>query len=858
VLEALNLLLRGVAELGPRPTWDAARYHVRKLWWQHRFGRYQLPPVEEADIVRPGAVRDHRQVGQTVLVDCAGGRYTLTVLAPDVVRVRFTPYVMHPERDRGPADASGAIVGPAYEIARPDDAWPPCDVRVVAREASLEIRTDRLICRLARASGRLAFLDADGGLINEDAGGAGTWLQGPRGAPAPVTLEKRIQPDERFYGLGERTCGLDRRGRVFQSWNSDPQVYEVDQDPLYLCIPFLLGLHSGGGQGYGLLFHNTSRGRFDLGTRERDTASFAAVGGELCYTFIYGPALRAVVERYTALTGRTPLLPRWALGYHQSRWSYYPEERVRQLAEDFRRVHDVPCDAIHLDIHYMDGYRCFTWDDERFPDPARLVADLHREGFNVVVILDAGIKADRDYPVYRSGLEEEVFVTLPNGRPVHGPVWPGDSAFPDFTAPHVRAWWRAWVKELAAVGVDGIWNDMNEPAVFGLEGTTLPDAACHDLEGRGGDHAEAHNVFGMQMARATAEGLAEARPNRRPFAITRSGWAGVQRHAVGWTGDNAATWEQLWLTMPMVLNLGLSGLAFTGPDVGGFFGHPSAELFTRWLQMAVFLPFFRAHTHLNDPDQEPWSWGEPTLSINRRWIEHRYRLLPYLYTALWQCSETGVPMARPLVLAFQDDPATHGLDDQFLCGDHLLVAPVVEEGAIRRAVYLPAGTWYDVWSDKRLRGPAHVEVEAPLERIPVFARAGAVMPTGPPMAYVGQRPVDPLTLHVYPPAAGHEARSILYEDDGRTYAYREGDFLLTRFTLSAEGAPLTRLRLRRKVEGRYEPDREVLRVVVHGVERPPRAAHFDGERVQDCELEDADSTLCLRLGPFETLTLAWS
>ncbi len=855
MLKALRLLLRGVQELGLRPTWDAVRYHLRRLWWRRRLGRYRLPPAEEADVIRPGAVRGYRQDGQTVTVDCAGGRYTLTVLAPDVIRVRFAP-------TGAPRETSG----PAYEVARPDHAWPPCDVEVaevVDGEASLELRTARLTCRVARASGRLAFLDADGAPINEDAAGAGVWAGGPDGdggPGAPVICQKRIQPDERFYGLGERACGLDRRGRVLQSWNSDPQVYELDQDPLYLCVPFLLGLHSGGRQGYGLLFHNTFRGRFDLGARERDTASFAAVGGELCYTFIYGPALWAVVERYTALTGRMPLPPRWALGYHQSRWSYYPEARVRRLADDLRRVHEVPCDAIHFDIHYMDGYRCFTWDDERFPDPAGLVDELHQEGFKVVVILDAGIKADPGYAVYRSGLEEDVFVTLPNGRSVRGPVWPGDSVFPDFTAPRVRSWWREWVGKLAAVGVDGIWNDMNEPAVFGLEGTTLPDAARHDLEGRGGDHAEAHNVFGMEMARATAEGLAEARPDQRPFAITRSGWAGVQRHAVSWTGDNAATWEQLWLTMPMVMNLGLSGLAFTGPDVGGFLGHPGAELFTRWLQMAIFLPFLRAHTHLGDPDQEPWSWGEPTLSINRRWIEHRYRLLPYLYTALWQCSETGTPMARPLLLAFQDDPATHGLDDQFLCGDHLLVAPVLKEGATRRTVYLPAGGWYDVWSDQRLSGPARIEVEAPLERIPVFARAGAVVPTGPSMAYVGQRPADPLTLHVYPPAAGHREtkESVLYEDDGQTVAYREGDFRLTRFTLSVEGAPLTRLWLRRQAEGRFRTDRDAFEIVLHGVDQAPSAALCDGERVEVSELEDAGSTLRLRVGPFGTLTLNWS
>jgi alpha-glucosidase len=407
------------------------------------------------------------------------------------------------------------------------------------------------------------------------------------------------------------------------------------------------------------------------------------------------------------------------------------------------------------------------------------------------------------------------------------------------------------------VGVDGIWNDMNEPAVFGPEGTTLPAVAEHDLEGQGGDHAEAHNVYGMQMARATAEALGRLRPDERPFVITRSGWAGVQRYAVSWTGDNRATWEQLRLTIPMVANLGLSGLAFTGPDVGGFLGQPSAELFTRWLQMSVFLPFFRAHTHLEDPDQEPWSWGEPTLSINRRWIERRYRLLPYLYTTLWQCARTGTPMVRPLVLAFQDDPATHARDDQFLCGDHLLVAPIVEEGATSRPVYLPEGTWYDVWSDEQVVGPTRVEVEAPLERIPVFVRAGAVVPTGPTMGYVGERPRDPLTLHVYPTDGPEEHTSLLYEDDGWTYRFREGEYLLTRFGLRVVWGSGMRLELRREAEGRYGAEYEGIEVVVHGVAQLPESVMVDGKSAGVGEMDEGGRALRLRVEAFEDLFIEW-
>ncbi len=919
----LSLVIRGVEEIGLRPTLDAVGYQIRLAWYRVRFGGGRQPlPDSPASYRRPGRVIAWDRAAQTVTVRCLDGVIVLTVLAPDVVRVQCRPASQGEQRPRS-----------SYAVVRTDDAWPACPFDIVETDAALRIGTERVHCRIDKPSGALTFLDDRDRVVNADAAGMG-WS-----SAGHVVCHKWIQPDERFYGLGERTSGLDRRGGRFENWNSDPQTYEIGQDPIYLCVPFLLGLHSDGQQGYGIFFDNPFRGRFDLGAHDPQVASFGARGGELCYTFIYGPALTAVLDRYTALTGRQALPPLWALGYHQSRWSYYPEERVRQLAADFRENYDVGCDAIHLDIHAMDGYRCFTWDGARFPDPAALIDDLHRRGFKVVAIADAGIKVDPTYWVYRDGLERGVFCALPDGRPFKGPVWPGNCVFPDFTAPRVRRWWGQLVERLVEVGVDGVWNDMNEPAIFGPEGTTMPDVVQHDLEGSGGHHGEAHNVYGMQMARATAEGLARARPDERPLVITRSGWAGVQRHAASWTADNQATWDQLRLTIPMVAGLGMSGVAFTGPDTGGFLGQPSAELFTRWLQLSVFLPLFRSHTYLHDPDQEPWSWGEPTLGINRRWIEYRYRLLPYLYTALWQSTQTGVPIVRPLVLAFQDQSELHGVEDQFMCGDHLLVAPVVEEGAAQRSVSLPAGPWYDVWRDQLLWGPARVDVDTPLECIPVFARAGAVIPTGPPIRYVGQAPRHPLTLHIYPPpglagcvdekgnpdpmgwglapgvqgggsapalateldteGAGAKLRptsdgrtsssagmslgtsgknpgwegepvdgetaargtaqfvSFLYEDDGRTYAFREGGFLLTRFILSpmATGAPT--LHLTRETDGDYLPDYDDLEIVVHGTTRLPDSVTADGRVLGQARVEECGRALRLRPGFFQDLQLSW-
>ncbi len=859
---SLKLLVRGVKEVGFSPTWDALRYQLRCLWYRLRFKRAyvaepEAEPEKASDYVRPRLIKGYRYEASTLTVECANGCYRLTLLSSDMVQVHFGP-TLPKDPARGSADSSHAE--PSGVITHPQETASSATAEVDETESAVELRTRRLTCRVAKDSGRLTFLDTNGTVINEDASGAGYHLSGA------VICQKRIQRDERFYGLGERACELDRRGRAFQMWNTDLQGYEPGEDPLYLCIPFVVGLHHGGEQGYGLFFDNTFRGQFNLGIGDDRVASFTAVGGPLCYIFIYGSKVTSILDRYTALTGRMSLPPLWALGYHQSRWSYFPEERVRRLARDFRRVHHVPCDVIHLDIDYMDGYRCFTWDRERFPDPAGLIHDLHELGFKVVVILDPGIKADPSYFACQRGLEREVFCKLPDGTPVKGPAWAGDSYFPDFSAAWTRSWWTDMLRRMTKLGIDGVWNDMNEPAVFGPAGTTLPDVVQHDLDGRGGDHVEAHNLFGLHMARATAEGLAKLVPGQRILSLTRSGWAGVQRYAGSWTGDNGATWDHLRLTIPMVLGLGLSGVAFTGPDIGGFRGHPSGELFTRWLQMSVFLPFFRAHTHSYDPDQEPWSWGEPFLRINCRWIEHRYRLLPYLYTAFWQCSQTGLPVTRPLLLAHQDDPVTHRIDDAFLCGDHLLIAPILTEGSRSRTVYLPRGAWYDAWSDKRFNGAAWVEVEAPLSRIPVFVRAGAVVPVAPVAQYVGERRNDGLTLHVYPPIGNEPPRreagepsqgdiSWLYEDDGATDAHERGEYLLTRFRVTREGEGPRQLHVRRHTEGRYDPLYDKFELVIHGAPHLPVAVTCDGNRVEPGEIEGDPPALHVRVGRFDHVVL---
>ncbi|MGD1995548.1 MAG: glycoside hydrolase family 31 protein [Anaerolineae bacterium] len=851
----ISLILRGIREVGLRATWDGFVHAIRTRWIAAKFGdpkrqlrglpllwtflkRLQTPPgafpPASPVVTQTGQLRSYARDGRSVVLTFANATLRLTVLAPDLIRARLRP--------TSPSKQQAAGSPLAYAIARPDDEWPLCAFDVAESPEAVEVRTEEVTCSVARAGGQVTFLDQEGNAV------AGTT------APAGWTPDRQtvcrwsIPADAHFYALGQRTTEIDRRGNSYVNWNTDPRVYNRGDDPVNLCVPLLLALHSGGRQGYGLFVENTARSRFDLGRSDPDAFLLDVEDETLSLYFFYGPELAKVLGRYTKLTGRLPMFPLWALGYHQSRWSYYPEARVRRLAREFRRSHRVPCDAIHLDIHYMDGYRCFTWHPRRFPDPAGLMDDLHEQGFKVITIIDPGIKVDRAYRVFEEGLAEDVFCRYPDGQCFIGPVWPGNCAFPDFTDAEVRGWWGELHRDLVEAGVDGIWDDMNEPSLFGGSGATIPRPVRHKLDGRGCDHRQAHNIYGLVMARATSEGLSHLRSNRRPFVLTRSGWAGIQRYAAHWTGDNHSSWESLRLTLPMVLGLGLSGVAFTGADIGGFAGPSDGELFTRWLQLGIFLPFLRAHTAQGTPDQEPWSWGEPYLSINREFIHLRYRLLPYLYTALWQCAQTGMPIARPLFLAFQDDPATFALDDEFLCGDALLVAPALEEGETQRSVYLPQGIWYDFWTDARYEGPARIEADASLERIPLLVRAGSVVPMWPVMDYVGQQPVETLTLHVYP----GRGVSWLYEDDGESVAYERGEYRLTHFVLSTSQDGLD---LVREPEGEFDPGYDRLDIVVHGVGETPQAV--EGMPSAETTYSPESRTLRLSGESFSKLSVSW-
>jgi alpha-glucosidase len=406
----------------------------------------------------------------------------------------------------------------------------------------------------------------------------------------------------------------------------------------------------------------------------------------------------------------------------------------------------------------MDGYRVFTVNQERFPGLRRLSKELHDQGVKLVTILDPGVKVDPGFDLYRQGLEAGMFCSLPGGHPLVGLVWPGNTVFPDFTNPKVRKWWGKQYSGLLAEGVDGFWHDMNEPESFSASGDmTLPLATCHSLEGRGGDHHQAHNLYGFLMNRAGYEGLLRHRPERRPWIISRAGWAGSSRYAWNWTGDIESTWEGLRLTIAMVLNLGLSGQPFSGVDIGGFTGDPEAELYLRWFQAAAFLPFFRTHSAVGTARREPWVYGEPYTSIIRQALQLRYRLLPYLYTLAREAAETGHPLVRPLFWNDLTDRRLWEIDDTFLLGDALLVAPVLESGMSTRKLVLPPGPWYDFWEDHLLQDSDTLNLPVSLDHIPVLVRAGKVLT----LEENGN-----LNLHIYPAHNPARYTSRLYLDAG--------------------------------------------------------------------------------------------
>ena len=765
-----------------------------------------VPPMR-AQWQSIGNVTSIKPIESGIELDANPAAVRITVLAPDVIRVRMS------HTGAFAPDSSWAVVnaksGPDDFTQEPPGAnSQPSGARTVIRTALLRIVVNMNPCRIE-------FYDRNDTLLNRDAPAKGMSWSGDE-----VAVWKSMPRDEFCYGFGEKAGMLSRKGTAMSMWNSDVPAYHADTDPLYQTIPFFYGIRNG--ITYGIFMDNTYFSHFDMGKEHPEEYSFGAVGGELNYYFIYGPTPAGVNGKFTGLIGRMPLPPRWAIGYQQCRYSYFPESRVREIASNFR-AKKIPCDVIYLDIHYMDGYRCFTWDKQRFPDPGKLAGDLAKDGFKIVTIIDPGIKNEKGYWVYDQGSAGDHFVKYPGGKPFTGKVWPGECVFPDFTRKQTREWWGSLYKGLLDLGIKGFWNDMNEPSVFDSPTKTFDLNVVHDDGGLNTDHRKNHNVYGMQMARGTYEGVEKLRPGERPFVLTRANYAGGNRYAAAWTGDNISSWEHLEMAVPMCLNLSISGQPFVGTDIGGFVGSPSGELYARWLQLGTFLPLMRTHTEFGSADQEPWSYGQEFEAINKRSIELRYKLLPYLYTQFYKASMDGTPIIRPIFFDYPSDRNIYWHDREFLFGDALLVAPVLWPGQTKRDVRLPEGMWYDYWSDSLYEGSSYSRVDAPLDRIPIFVKAGSIIPTQQLVQYTDQEPVKTLTLDVYPGPA--EISTILYEDDGKSFAYKSGNYSLRKILHTGSGIELS------APEGSYKPAGRSVMVRVAGAIRAPGSVALGGKKL---------------------------
>jgi len=719
----------------------------------------------------------------TFTIETSNGKARLIVYSPEIIRVRIV-------KEAFGNDFSYAVV------SNPQ----PCNVKLQETKDMILILTDSLRIEISTDPVRFTFKTSGGKMLNQDEPAFGTSWVGEE-----VTTFKKMQDGEKFIGLGEKTGNLDRRGEGYTNWNSDKPGYSVDEDPLYSTFPFYIGIHHD--VVYGIFYDNTFRSNFNFGASNDRYSSFGSDAGEMNYYFIGGNSVSRIIENYTTLTGKTPIPPQWALGYQQSRWSYFPDKEVLDLGHTFRDK-KIPIDVLYLDIHYMDAYKIFTWHPQRFSQPKAMISGLKDIGIHTAVIVDPGIKVEKGYPAYKDGLKQNMFIKYPDGTNYTAQVWPGWCNFPDFTKSATRKWWGDKFSDYVNNGVEGFWNDMNEIASWG--GGKTSSIVRFDWEGKGASYREGKNVYGMLMARSTYEGTRKLM-GKRPLILTRAAYAGAQRYTAIWTGDNVGSDEHMMLGCRMVNSLGITGMAFSGVDVGGFIGDVNEALFCRWLTIGTFTPFFRVHKHYDYKMSDPWSYGPVAENISRNYISLRYRLLPYIYSAFYEANKTGMPVSRTLVIGntFDDKCWNYAYQNQYMFGPSILVAPVESKKEATK-VYLPKGTWFDFFTGKQYAGEQEVLVECPVEKLPVFAKGGSFIPMQPVIQSTSEKSSDTLYLHVY--YGNDPSEYIYYEDDGLTFDYEKGNSIIRKFRLD----PKERQIIIEAPQGPYSGKFSKIAILLHG------------------------------------------
>jgi alpha-glucosidase len=760
-----------------------------------------------------GTVQRVEKLKDGVELTAGRAKVRITAFNDAVIRVRAAPQGSFAK------DSSWAVIAaPQPPSLNIDDT--KNELRMIAGNTTVIIQKSPLLIRFADATGNVLLADEPTLPMAFDGSRALVW--------------KKMPADENYYGLGDKTGPMNRRNRAFTMWNSDVFGWGESTDPMYKAITFFMGLRKGAA--YGIFFDNTYRSSFDFGKESPDYFSFGAEGGELNYYFFAGPEPKKVVQEYTALVGRSPLPPLWSLGYQQSRYSYYPEARVREIAATLREKR-IPADVIYLDIDYQQGNAPFTINREYFPHFEQMVADLRSQGFRLVTITDLHIKKDpgHAYAPYDSGVKNDVFLKNPDGSIFVGIVWPGESVFPDFTLTRVRDWWGTLYKDFVGMGVAGFWNDMNEPALFERADKTMPLDTRHRLDdGTTLDHRAIHNVYGMENVRATYEGLRKLQGDERPFVLTRAAYSGTQRYAATWTGDNSSTWNHLSMSTPMLLSLGLCGVTMAGDDIGGFAGSPPADLLTRWFEVGALNPMYRDHTAKGTADQEPWVHGPRHEAIRRRYVELRYKLLPYIYTSMEESTRSGLPAMRPVFLDYPQAEDFYGNNRDFLFGPDLFVAPVTTETVDAEEVQLPPGDWYDYWSSQKLSSKNKITLRPALDEMPLYVRAGAIIPNQPVVQNTGEKPAGLLELRVY---AGNDCRGSLYEDDGHTFAYQRGELL--RVTYSCQASPSSIIVTATTEKSSFQPWWNSAEVTVFGASTQPKEIRIGDRAIHEWRYDSA-------------------
>ncbi len=596
----------------------------------------------------------------------------------------------------------------------------------------------------------------------------------------------KMEKGQPFWGFGEKTGNLNKSGTSLKMWNVDvmsdhSHSFSTDSyDPAYASIPFFVTKTAG--EFVGFYLNNPCETFFDLGRSDPNLFYFGSYTGVSDLYIIPGTSIRDVLSKFHDLTGRMEMPPLWSLGYHQCRWSYMNEKEVEHVVAQYRKE-KIPLSAIWLDIDYMDGYRVFTWNKKRFPDPKGLISKLRKEGINLVTIVDPGVKLEKKYPIYQQGKKEDLFCKTSNKQDYIGFVWPGKTVFPDFSLEKTQHWWASKIASFIKPGVAGIWIDMNDPSTGNSERDDML------FQNGSAEHQHYHNQYGTMMAKATKMGLEKAHPGKRTFILTRSASAGIQKYSAVWTGDNVSNWDHLRMSIPETLNLSLSGVSFNGPDVGGFVGNTNPKLITRWHQAGFLFPFMRNHSGLNTKNQEVYRFDKNHMGIMKKLINLRYKLLPYLYNQFFQHRVHSEPIIRPMFYEF-DNKEYYGINDQFFVGSNILQAPIVSEKD-ERDILLPPGYWFDYFKNTWIKGGKKIKVKCVLSETKLYIRDGAIIPMMKDDEFPKSIPDinDGLEFHIYL----HDQTKVStyhYEDDGESNAYLKGMFNLYGMTASIENGKM--------------------------------------------------------------------